>query len=324
MLFLAVAIGALAIVRSDGVDALWAKAVSIGDRAIHGVKHKVRDKAHESRGKTAHTVGYTAQQEEAVTQRISELGNGDASERRYAAWALGELESGRGVEPLMAALGDSDADVRLVSAWALGEIKDTDAIEPLIRLLDDSDALVREMAVLSLGEIERSAAIDPIVDAVARYPELADPAIWALGEIGGSRAEQAREELFKGTGQRGWENDEVWAGRTGTREARSMSGDLSALTEALGDSDAGMRASAAEWLGKADNERSVEALLDALRDPNPAVRAMAIWALDETNPSRKHSETHGQSELDCDCDYEHEHDCGHECGVDYRNQYATG
>jgi HEAT repeat protein len=287
ILFLVVALVGLAIVRSDDVGNLWARAVEIGDRAIHEVRHKAFD----AEDKVRYTV---RQSDDAVNQRISELRNGDASERRYAAWALGELESDRGVDPLIGALADRDADVRLVCTWALGEIKDYAAIEPLIELLDDDDPLVREMAVLSLGEIERSTAIDPILGAVERYPELAEPAIWALGEISGRRALEARDELSKQTGQRGRDNDEVWVGRLGTREARSMSGDASALIAALGDSDAEMRASAAEWLGKADNERSVEALLDALRDPDPAVRAMAIWALDETNPSREHSQTHSR------------------------------
>jgi HEAT repeat protein len=283
VLFVAIALGALAIFKSDDVDQLWAKAVEIGEGAIYNVKHKVTD----ARSKSRPSARYSARQDEAVTQRISELRNGNASERRYAAWALGELESDRGVEPLIEALRDRDADVRLVSAWALGEIKDYDAIDPLTDLLDDGDPLVREMAVLSLGEIERSTAIDPIMEAVARHPELAVPAIWALGEIGGSQADESRDELFGQLGQRDWDNDEVWAGRTGTREARSMAGQVSELIDALGDSDVQMRASAAEWLGEADNERTVEALLDALRDPDPAVRAMAIWALDETNPSRE-------------------------------------
>ena len=97
-----------------------------------------------------------------------------------------------------------------------------------------------------------------------------------------------------------------------------MSGDVSALTDALGNSDAEMRASAAEWLGKADDERSVEALLDALRDPDPAVRAMAIWALDETNPSREHGHTHSSH-----LKYDHEHDCEDECGGDHQHQFAA-
>jgi HEAT repeat protein len=217
---------------------------------------------------------------------------------------LGELESTRGVGPLHGRLRDDDADVRLVAAWALGEIKERDSVEPLIELLEDSDPLVREMAVLSLGEIEHSSAVSAVVEVAGRRPELREPAIWALGEIGGSRAKEARDALIDQAGLRHGENEDVWAGRLGTREARAMSGDVPALLAALSDDDAGMRRSAAEWLGTSGDPQAVNPLLDALRDPEPSVRAMAIWALDEINPSRQdHKHDH-------DKDHDHEHEGG--------------
>jgi HEAT repeat protein len=242
------------------------------------------------------------QAEDDVAQRISELQDSDPLVRRYAAWALGELESSRGVGPLHGRLRDDNADVRLVAAWALGEIKERDSVEPLIELLEDSDPLVREMAVLSLGEIEHSSAVSALVETAERRPELREPAIWALGEIGGGGAEEARDALIDRVGLRHAENDEVWTGRLGSREARPMSRDVPALIAALSDDDAGMRRSAAEWLGESGDPQAVDPLLDALRDPDPSVRAMAVWALDEINPSRqdhKHDHNH---------DHDHEHE----------------
>jgi beta-lactamase regulating signal transducer with metallopeptidase domain len=192
-----------------------------------------------------------------VEQRIEQLRNDDSRVRRYAAWALGELEDSRGVGPLIDGLHDGDADVRLVSAWALGEIKDNRAIDPLVETLADSDPIVREMAVLALGEIEHSSAVDPLMDALRQDEALLEPVIWALGEIGGRQAESARDQVFREWNRRAWDNTEVFAG------------------EWHG------------WRGSAPDELAVEYLLDALRDPDPAVRAMAIWALDETNPSRE-------------------------------------
>ncbi len=224
----------------------------------------------------------------AVEQRIDELQDEDPLVRRYAAWALGELESGEGVGPLIERLSDGDADVRLVSAWALGEIKDDDAIEPLTGILDDVDPLVREMAVLSLGEIESTRAVDAIMNAVARHEELREPAFWALGEIGGKRAHDARHELFEHRGELGWENDQVWTGHLGTHDAKSFGRDVQALIGALGEADPDVRCSAAEHLGTLDDPQAVSPLLDTLRDPEPRVRAMAIWALDKINPSRRH------------------------------------
>ncbi len=296
LLFAALALATVAVVKSEVVEELWGAIDGLRARAIHEVRAVGKD-----------DVRLIAQQEDAVNRRLAELKDGDAAARRYAAWALGELESQRAVGPLIESLDDSDAAVRLVAAWALGEIKDQEAIEPLIATLGDSDPLVREMAVLSLGEIEDASAVDAIVDVVERHADLREPAIWALGEIGGRRADAARDELFADLGRRGWENDEVWAGRLETREARSMAGDVSALSAALDDDDPRLRASAAEYLGRADDERAVEALLDALRDPEPAVRAMAIWALDETNPSRKHK-SHTHSDHGSEHEYEyHEH-----------------
>jgi HEAT repeat protein len=243
-----------------------------------------------------------------VSQRIAELQDSDPLVRRYAAWALGELESSRGVGPLHERLRDDDADVRLVAAWALGEIKERDSVEPLIGLIEDSDPLVREMAVLSLGEIEHSSAVSAVVDAAGRHPELREPAIWALGEIGGRRAEEARDALIDQEGLRHGENEDVWNGRPGSRDARAMSKDVPALVAALSDDDAGMRRSAAEWLGKSGDPQAVNPLLDALRDREPSVRAMAVWALDEINPSRqdhKHDHNH-----DNDHDHDHEHEGG--------------
>jgi HEAT repeat protein len=231
------------------------------------------------------------QRDDAVAQRIRELQDDDPLVRRYAAWALGELEDTRGVRPLIERLEDRDADVRLLAAWGLGEIKDHMAIQPLIELLRDDDPLVREMAVLALGEIEHPAAVEPLTEAYRREVELREPVIWALGEIGSREADAARNAIFADWGRGSWENDEVWTGRLGSDEARAVARDVDALTAALVEDDPRMRRSAAEMLGRLGDERAVDRLLDALRDPEPSVRAMAIWALDETNPSRPHDHT---------------------------------
>jgi HEAT repeat protein/beta-lactamase regulating signal transducer with metallopeptidase domain len=222
-----------------------------------------------------------------VEERITELRSGNARERRYAAWALGELEDVRGVEPLHESLGDDDADVRLVAAWALGEIKDEQSIDPLIEIVDDEDPLVREMAVLALGEIEHPRAVDVLVEALERDETLIGPAIWALGEIDSYTAYEARMAVFEALGRRPWDNVEVWAGEWLGWEGPRRERDLPILIQALDDRDPEIRQHGAWEIGHLDDERAVEALLDLLRDENPSVRAMAVWALDETNPSRR-------------------------------------
>jgi HEAT repeat protein len=221
-----------------------------------------------------------------VEERVRELEDGDPRVRRQAAWALGELESSRGVDPLVDRLGDDDADVRLVAAWALGEIKEHDAIEALIDLLDDDDPLVREMAVLALGEIGHPYAVSPIMAAVEDHPKLREAAFWALGEIDGDRADDARRGLYGRRDTHGWENDQVWTGHLGNQLPRSVSKDVTSVIAVLQDEDPRVRRSAAEWLGGRGDPRAVEPLLEVLRDSEPAVRAMAVWALDEINPTR--------------------------------------
>ncbi len=173
-------------------------------------------------------------------------------------------------------------------------------------MLEDADPFVREMAVLSLGEIESTSAVSAVVEAAERHSELREPAVWALGEIGGRQAEEARDALIEELELAERENEEVWTGRLGSREARSMSGDVTALVAALADGDPVVRRSAAEWLGKSGDPRAVEPLLDALRDGEPSVRAMAVWSLDEINPSRPAKEQGHDNEGDRGQDHDSE------------------
>jgi len=222
-----------------------------------------------------------------VEERISELRSNNARVRRYATWALGEMEDERAVLPLHASLHDEDPDIRLVAAWALGEIKDERSIDPLIEAFEDEDPLVREMAVLAVGEIDHPRSIDPLIAAFEHHEALRWPVIWALGEIDSFGAYEARMAVFESIGRRPRENTEVWAGEwlgwEGPRRAR----DLPVLVQALDDRDPEIRQHAVWEMGHIDDERAVESLLDSLRDEDPAVRAMAVWALDETNPSRQ-------------------------------------
>lgn len=230
--------------------------------------------------------GKRSQRQRSITERIAELGSEDARLRRYAAWALGELEDERGVSPLHERLGDSDADVRLVAAWALGEIKLRRSVDPLVETLDDEDPLVREMAALALGEIGHPRAVEPLVRIFERDEDLGGPIIWALGEIDAFSAYEARMTIFETLGRRPWENTEVWAGQWRGWVAPERMRDLTTLERAVQSDDPETRQPAVWEMGHLNDEQAVETLLNLLRDDDPAVRAMAVWALDETNPSR--------------------------------------
>jgi len=222
----------------------------------------------------------------------------DPTDRCRAAWWLGEHEGRDGVVWCVDGLRDKDANVRLVSAWALGEIKDRGTIAPLIEVLEeDDDALVREMAALALGEIEDPSAVDALMDAFNRDERLRLAVVWALGEIAGSdsrRAARAREECFESLGRRAWRNEQVWAGELDRHLPPSR--DVKDLLDWLQSDDAESRREAALGLGYlgighrfesgSEVERAVDALIEALRDQVPEVRAAAVWSLDEINPSR--------------------------------------
>jgi HEAT repeat protein len=82
-------------------------------------------------------------------------------------------------------------------------------------------------------------------------------------------------------------NDEgapVWAGEL--RGEWGIPSNVGLYLEELRSADANIRGLAAEKLGRVKDSAAVVPLMDALSDPQPAVRAMATWALDEINPTR--------------------------------------
>jgi len=232
-----------------------------------------------------------------LIKRLSEERN--PAERSMAAWWLGEHETRRAVETLLESLKDDSRTVRLTSAWALGEIKDHNSIDGLIEMLEtDDDLLVREMAVLALGEIENTYAVRALEKAYESDERLALAVVWALGEIskrGDYDANDLREEIIDRLGKRSWRNEEVWTGHLRKRLPRSR--DVNELIDELSNKDEDERRMAAFTLGgmgikqdyetMSEVESAVRALIAALEDPEPEVRAMAIWALDEINPSRQ-------------------------------------
>lgn len=203
---------------------------------------------------------------------VAALSDPDPQVRRHAGWAMGESEDRAHVDPLVERLADPDARVRAVSAWALGEIKDSRAVEPLAALLRDDVAGVREMAVLAIGEIEDAAGL-----AAVRQAASAGVSIEAR--------EWAEAQILHRDGY-----GDVFAGELFHPAARRS--DLAGYLDDLTAPDARTRALAAQRLGILGAVEAVDPLLDALEDDNAAVRASAVWALDEINPSRQPDTAH--------------------------------
>jgi HEAT repeat protein len=150
------------------------------------------------------------------------LRSGSPAIRRDVAQILGQIKDPDAIEPLAAALQDPDREIRGACVMALAEIDDPRTVEPLILALGDKDPLIRHDAILGLGRKRDPRASDALIsvlkrgdsnqrrDAALAFGKSKEPAgvdaligalddpnsdtcifaVWALGEIGDTRAMQ--------------------------------------------------------------------------------------------------------------------------------------
>jgi hypothetical protein len=125
----------------------------------------------------------------AVMPLIQALQNPQANVRCAAAEALGKLKDFRAVEPLLAALQDTDCLVCLSAAQALARLKDRRGFELLIAALNDPEHGVRSVAAEALGELKDPRAVEPLIAALQdTFIAVSVSAATALGELQDSRA----------------------------------------------------------------------------------------------------------------------------------------
>lgn len=96
---------------------------------------------------------------------VQDLRDEDKKARQEAAQALGQLETSRAVDPLIAALADGDLDVRRSVAEALVRLGFR-SVNPLIAALEGESAEVREAAAKVLGLLKNTEAVNPLVAAL--------------------------------------------------------------------------------------------------------------------------------------------------------------
>jgi HEAT repeat protein len=136
-------------------------------------------------------IALAAMGQAAVEPLVAALGHANASVRRNAAWAIGEVTGGMTVEresavaPLRSALQDGDEWVRMAATRALGEIRDERAVESLIATLSDGSGRVRELAAWALGEMNDRRAVQSLCTMLLKdaQADARQMAAWALGEI---------------------------------------------------------------------------------------------------------------------------------------------
>ena len=133
-----------------------------------------------------------------------QLDNPNATVRRNAAWAIGELtnmlpgERSGAVPQLITLLGDSDEWVRMAAARALGELRDPRALAKLVATLADDNWRVRELVVWALSEMKDDRAVTALCNVLlsdARV-EVRRGAAEALGEIRSSEALPALKQAL--------------------------------------------------------------------------------------------------------------------------------
>lgn len=174
---------------SPGEEAAIALA-AMGQSAVEPLVAALRDANASVRRNAAWAIGevtggMTIRRESAVAPLRSALQDGDEWVRMAAARALGEIRDDRAVESLLATLSDSSGQVRELAAWALGEMKERRAVQSLgTMLLKDEQAGARQMAAWALGEIQDPKAVESLSAALNdTEPRVREKAKWALAEI---------------------------------------------------------------------------------------------------------------------------------------------
>jgi HEAT repeat protein len=232
----------------------------------------------------------------AVPPLIAALSDGDSAVRISAATALGEIGDPRALQPLLTMLktdrdNDGNVDECHAAAKALGALGKP-ALDPLLAALQDKDpegyaaeglermgapavnavaallqnqnADVATEAALILGEIKDRSAAPPLLAALSTgNSSLRYSVVYALGEIKDASAVAPVAAVLKG--------DPEAENRRGAADALGMIGDAGAiepLIAATADTDSTVRRMAAGALGRINNPRAANFLIDAFRRRN--------------------------------------------------------
>lgn len=203
-----------------------------------------------------------------------------APTRAAATWAVGRLAPGPELEePLRRALGDPSAAVAIAAARSLREAYASGpTTAALFAALGDPRQGVRWAAADALGSFAASPAWVPALRSAlgSSDPYVSNFAAWTIGRIGAADAESAREllQLIAAT-----DHDAAALAGAARQLGAGLDAVLPDVLDGLAHGDDAQRARAARTLGLVEARAAVPALTRALGDADAAVRAQAALAL---------------------------------------------
>jgi HEAT repeat protein len=186
---------------------------------------------------------------------------------RYGTMTVENAHRGSSVDALINALRDSDSSVRNEAAEALRELQAPEAIEPLIQLLKSPPDTAR-YAFSLLERIDEPRVIHAFIEALkSAHPSVRVSAADVLLKSQAQGTDIAADVLIR----------EMKSSDSGIR--RYAVATLSSVGIEMNCSHAPLRQRAARVLEKIGKTRAVDALIEALHDPDHEVRLEAVSAL---------------------------------------------
>ncbi len=253
---------------------------TIGDRrALEPLSQALQDAHEQAPKKAVEALGLHKQSGGDSSMSMNALHSSNATERAFAACALGRLGAVEAIPALINLLGD-DTVIRPIKCWDSGDWS------PARHTFKQETP--GEQAAIALASLSQS-AVEPLIAALNNgNPSVRRNAAWAIGEIRGglgTNRTAAVEPLIKTLS-----DGDSWVRMAAAFSLGEMrpSQATESLIAALGDADWMVRRMVAWALGEMKAGAAVESLTSlSLRDEMELVRRSAAWALGEIRDSQE-------------------------------------